>query len=326
MYTFTSIKIISKTSHYFNNFIQKKCKPTPISLIDMLRHAINETQSQCKPSTRKNKVTAVNTLQQFLREKEHVFGPITIDNFTPDVLKAFERWALDEGQKPNYVALHMRCLRSLINRINGRGNELFKHVRTTNCQTKKRAVSEDAIKQIRQLKLKEGTSLDMARDIFLFCFHGMGIPLIDGVMLKKSQLTNNEITYRRHKTGRMVTIPVSKELKQLLNRLTPKHSPYLLPILTAENSTEAKRQYRQFYQRYMRALKKLETLLDTDCHLTSYTPRHSWASIAYKNGVNINIIAQALGHSNTNTTYSYIQEINNFMLESANSIVTKAVM
>lgn len=79
MYTFTSIKIISKTSHYFNNFIQKKCKPTPISLIDMLRHAINETQSQCKPSTRKNKVTAVNTLQQFLREKEHVFGPITID-------------------------------------------------------------------------------------------------------------------------------------------------------------------------------------------------------------------------------------------------------
>ena len=187
-------------------------------------------------------------------------------------------------------------------------------------------MSEETIKLTRELKLTEGSNLNLARNVFLFCFYGMGIPLIDAVMLRKSQLSNNEITYRRHKTGRMVTIPVSKELKQLLNRLTPKHSPYLLPVLTTTDRIEAKRQYRRFYQRYMRALTKLEILLCADCHLTSYTPRHSWASIAYKNGININIIAQALGHSNTNTTYSYIQEINNFMLESANNIVTKAVM
>ena len=160
-----------------------------------------------------------------------------------------------------------------------------------------------------------------ARDIFLFCFYSMGIPLIDAAHLKKSQLKNGRITYYRHKTHRMVSIEVVPELAELLKRLTHENSPYLLPILTSEDETEKKKQYKRFYQRYRRALIKLSAILGDDIHLTSYVARHSWASIAYKNGISINIIAQALGHANTDITLAYIKELDNSLLHEAVRIV-----
>jgi integrase len=270
-------------------------------------------------------VTAVNTLSDFINETMPGRKSPTIDSITGDDIKAFERWALDKGFKPNYVALHMRSLRALFNHVNGRGKELFKDVRTTNCQTEKRAVGEDTIKKIRELQTTEGTGMALTRDIFLFCFCCMGIPLIDAVMLRKSQLRDGRISYYRQKTNRQVIVPVCKEMEDIIRRLSPDDSSYLLPVLTTENRTEMMRQYRRFYQRYMRELKKIERLINTDCRLTSYTPRHSWASIANKQGVNVNLIAQALGHSNANITYNYIKEISSSQLELANNLVLRAI-
>ena len=247
------------------------------------------------------------------------------ENITPGQIKALERWLLDSGMSPNYTALLMRSMRALINRINQRGCELFKDVRTQRCQTVKRAVDELVIKRLRTMKL-DNPKEDQARNIFLFCFYGMGIPLIDAAMLKKTQLKNGHISYRRQKTGRLVTIAVGPELEQLIKHLSQNDSAYLLPILTSADRTETQRQYRRFYQRYMRALRKLSVGLNSECHLTSYTPRHSWASIAYKNGIDINVIARALGHANTNITYLYIKEINDTQLECANRLVMQALL
>ncbi len=291
------------------------------TLVSRLRQEVSDTQNQCKPSTHKNKVTAVNTFERFLNEH----GPIALDDLTPNHIKTFERWASDKGMAPGYVALHMRTLRALFNRINGHGNELFKNVRTANCQTEKKAVSQEVIRRIRGLQLPDGSSMALARDIFLFSFYGMGIPLIDAVMLKKSQLRNGCITYQRQKTKRQVKIKVEPELEQLLQRLTPKDSPYLLPVLTSTNGTEVRREYKCFYQRYMRALRGISIKIGGTHRLTSYTPRHSWASIAYQKGVNINVIARALGHANANITLIYIKEINDPQLENANHIVMQAI-
>lgn len=310
-----------KASFNLRCVFSKKRKSTPISIISQLRQTIDETQKLCKQSTHKNNVTAVNTFERFMQQTG---STITVDSLTADHIRAFERWALDQGQRTSYVALHMRCLRLLINRINGRGHELFRQINTGNCQTEKRAVSEETIKQIRELKLPDNSNLALARDIFLFCFYGMGIPLVDAVMLKKSQLHDGHLIYNRCKTNRMVKIPVCPELQQLLERLSPKDSPYLLPVIT-DNRTDNMRQYKRFYQRYMRSLSKLEKMISTDCHLTSYTPRHSWASIAYKHGISINEIAQALGHSNANITYHYVMELSSSQLAIANNKVLMAV-
>lgn len=296
--------------------------PPPLTLVETLRQQVENLRLQSSASTHKNRVTAVNTFERFVRATN---TPVTMKSLTANHIKSFERWALDEGMSPGYVALHMRSLRALINQVNGRGHQLFAQVRTGNCQTVKRAVDEDIIRRIRELQLPEQSRLSRARDIFLFSFYGMGIPLIDAVKLKKSQRCDGHISYRRQKTGRMVSIKVGPELEQLINRLSAADSPYMLPVLSATDRNDLQKQYKRFYQRYLRALSKISQLLALDFHLTSYTPRHSWASIAYKHSGNINTIAQALGHANANITYAYIKEISHTQLEQVSDIVIQAV-
>ena len=295
------------------------------SAVKQLRDEIANTRSLCRESTHKNKVTAVNTFERFLIETQQNAAVLSIDKVTPDHIKAFERWLLDQGYSPNYASLHMRCLRALLNRINGKGSQLFSCVRTSNCQTLKRAVSTYTIKRLNCMKLPMGTSIALARDIFLFCFYCMGMPLIDAVMLKKSQLINGCLSYRRQKTGRLVNIPISHGLTLLIERLSESSSSYLLPILTTDNRTEGYHQYKRFYQRYRRDLLKLGDMIEGNVHLTSYTARHTWASIVYQHGGSINAIAKALGHTNSNTTYSYIQDISDNELATANEIALKAI-
>ena len=303
-----------------------KHKSQTVSAVNRLRDEIAHIRCLGKESTHKNRVTAVNTFEKFLAETQQQGATIRMNDVTSFHIKAFEQWMVNKSYSLNYVRLHMRCLRALYNRINDSGKRLFKEVRTTNCQTKKRAVSEEVVKQLKSLPISPNSNVAIARDIFLFCFHCMGMPLIDAVRLKKSQLKDNCISYRRRKTNRLITIPIGPELTELLQQIPPSTNAYLLPVITADNTAQAYHQYLNFYQRYRRYLKELSSMLSGNVHLTSYVARHTWASIVYHHGGNENVIARALGHSNTNTTRAYITELSDTELAAANEIVTKALM
>lgn len=293
-------------------------------LVNQLRQAIKKSSGEFAKSTRENYITAVNSLEKFLTQT--MSGEVlTPDTLTAGQVKTFELWMLDSDHTPNYVAQIMSSLRAVINRINNRGKELFARVRTSPYPTAKRAVTEETINRIESIKLPESSRVAQARDIFMVCFLGMGIPLIDAAYLKKKQLKDGIISYFRHKTRIMVRVKVTDELQQIINRLSPADSDFLLPVLRGTDEQQHKLQYRRFYQKYMRELRKISGWLELESHLTSYTPRHSWASIAHKKGVYINIISQALGHSNTKTTSIYIKEIENEQLEQANKIVINAI-
>lgn len=300
-------------------YINTKC-----DIVHKFRQVIEHIAPEVAISTRKNYVTATNKLEKFLHDTMPC-RQVTPANITPGQIKALERWLLDSGMSPNYTALLMRSVRALINRINQRGHELFKDVRTQRCQTVKRAVDEQVIKRLRTMKL-DNPKENLARYIFLFCFFCMGMPLIDAVHLKKAQLKNGIITYYRRKTHRMVNIVVENALTKVIKAIgTDTSSAYLLPILKSDNTTECYHEYKRFYQRYMRALRSISKKLGLECPLTSYTPRHTWASIAYKNNGDINSISQSLGHANTNITSIYIKEISHTQLKRVNNIVINAV-
>ena len=46
--------------------------------------------------------------------------------------------------------------------------------------------------------------------------------------------------------------------------------------------------------------------------------RHTWATLAFRNNVDLPIISKALGHTNTNTTITYIREIDDAPIAEAN--------
>ena len=50
----------------------------------------------------------------------------------------------------------------------------------------------------------------------------------------------------------------------------------------------------------------------------TYTPRHTWATLAFHAGVNIGIICKALGHSSIKVTETYLKPFENEKVDTAN--------
>ncbi len=65
-------------------------------------------------------------------------------------------------------------------------------------------------------------------------------------------------------------------------------------------------------------LKRISVLIGLDKPLTTYTARHSWASIALAKGVSIELISQGLGHENVRTTMIYLKSFDYSSLHAAN--------
>ena len=106
----------------------------------------------------------------------------------------------------------------------------FKHVYTGIDKTKKRAVSLDVIREIRDLKLTK-KSLVFARDIFLFSFYTRGMSFVDMAFLKKQDLQNGILAYRRNKTGQQLFIKREKTMQELIDKYDTFDTPYLLPVI-----------------------------------------------------------------------------------------------
>ena len=75
-----------------------------------------------------------------------------------------------------------------------------------------------------------------AQELFILMFSLRGIPFVDLAYLRKSDLRDNVITYRRRKTGRPLSVTLTPEamilVKKYMNR--DSSSPYLFPFWKAE--------------------------------------------------------------------------------------------
>lgn len=307
VYGFADIEELSE-----NNMLpgQTETSEEPM-LMEMLYHEVERQKSLVSKSTSDNQKTAVNAFREYLNG-----CPLRLSDLESDHIKGFSVWLLRHNKKQNTVACYMRSLRSLLNRLGDYG-QLFKGVRTSNTKTVKRAVSEMVIQKLACIPINEKKYDAFARDLFLFCFYAMGMPFIDLANLKKSQIRDGHIEYYRHKTRQRVRVALNPICRKIICKYSKEGSPFLFPILKEQTDKD----YRHALGRYNRALKRLSDRLRLETSLTSYTPRHSWATIAYKGGVELSAISKVLGHTNPNTTLSYIRELDDSYVDHANEVV-----
>ena len=86
----------------------------------------------------------------------------------------------------------------------------FKYVYTGIGKTVKRAVPLKVIRRIRDMDLALFPAMDFARDIFMFSFYTRGMSFIDMAYLKKKDLQNGILSYRRQKTGQQLFVKWEK--------------------------------------------------------------------------------------------------------------------
>jgi len=135
-----------------------------------------------------------------------------------------------------------------------------------------------------KLSQSSGASSNMrrAQEYFMLMFSLRGMPFVDLAYLRKSDLRDNVITYRRRKTGRPLSVTLTPEamilVKKYMNR--DSSSPYLFPFLESREGTkEAYREYQLALRSFNQQLMLLGELLGLGDKLSSYTAKHNQFSI-----------------------------------------------
>ena len=148
------------------------------------------------------------TLNSFMRFKKG--HNIMLNEINSDLMMEYEAYLKTRGITMNTVSFYMRILRAAYNRAVEKGlteqANPFRHVYTGIDKTVKRAIPLIAIKRIKDLRLTLRPSLDYARDMFLFSFYTRGMSFIDMAYLRKTDLQNGFLSYRRRKTGQQLLI------------------------------------------------------------------------------------------------------------------------
>ena len=265
------------------------------------------------------------TLASFMKFREG--QDILLCEIDSDTMMLYEAWLKANGNCPNTTSFYMRILRAVYNRAVEK--ELaeqkypFKHVYTGIDKTVKRAVPLKAVKRIKELDLTLKPHLDYARDMFPFSFYTRGMSFIDMAYLKKSDLKNGILTYRRRKTGQQLTIKWEKCMEEIVTKYAGRSvTQYLLPIITNPLADERK-QYRNAIFLVNAALKEVARLVDLQIPLTMYCARHGWASIAKSKNIPLSVISEGMGHDSEETTRIYLASLDTSVVDRANSLILK---
>lgn len=251
-----------------------------------------------------------------------------LDCITSKIMEDNEAWQKNRGVVPNTISFYTRILRAAYNRaveddiIENRNP--FRHVYTGVDKTVKRALPLATIKKIKALNLSLSPALDYARDMFLMSFYLRVMSFIDMAYLKKPDLSNGYLTYRRRKTGQQLTIEWTKELQLILDKYPENESGYMLPIIRNSGVNELYA-YRNTGYDINRNLTHIAGKVGIAIPLTLYVGRHSWASAAKTKGIPLSVISEGMVHDSETTTQIYLASIDTSVVDKANSIIISSL-
>lgn len=241
---------------------------------------------------------------------------------------SYESHLKHRGNTPNTISFYMRILRAVYN--NAVDNEVienrnpFRKVFTGAEKTIKRALNLTTIKKIKNLDLSLSPKTDFARDMFMMSFYLRGMSFIDMAYLRKTDLENGHMTYRRRKTGQQLTIEWTKEMQMILDKYPENPTRYLLPIITKEEGNQ-RRHARNVNESINHHLKKVAEKVGVLSPLTMYCARHSWASAAKAKGIPLSVISEGMGHDSEATTQIYLASLETSVVDKANALILKSL-
>ena len=285
--------------------------------IAFARKLIRELKQIGKRRTAETYTTALNSFVRFHGESDLLF-----EELDSNLMIEYETYLKEHNVCPNSSSFYMRNLRAIYNRAVEKElteqHNPFKHVYTGVDKTVKRAVPLKIIRRIRDTDLTLNPVMDYARDLFMFSFYTRGMSFVDMAYLKKKDLQNGVLSYRRQKTGQQLFIKWEKPMQDIVGKYDTGDTTYLLPIIK-DMDTDARRQYKNAAHLVNSKLKKLGERLGLSIPLTSYVARHAWASIARSKNIPLSTISEAMGHDSENTTRIYLASLDTSVVDKGGS-------
>jgi site-specific recombinase XerD len=258
-----------------------------------------------------------NSIKAFVGDKRLSFKSINVQ-----FLKRYESHMTLNGKSPTTLAMYLRCLRYLYNQAIkegivkredypfGKGNYEIPQP-----QNIKKALKIAEIGKIYNY-VPVNSVEHFYRDLWLFSYLCNGMNMKDICWLKYSNIHGDHIHFRRAKTintnrnSKPIDIVISPEVKQIIDRWGTKPElpdSYIFPFLTDDQTAEKKHAIvAQVVQMTNQYIKRVAAKVGIESNITTYTARHSFATVLKRSGVNVTFISDALGHTNIKTTENYL--------------------
>lgn len=290
--------------------------------VDDVRRLVADYASPCRP--RKQSANDLRSIFKAFAESRSARGTraiyahtfAKIDAFAPagarieDVdirfLQSFETHLASAGIGVNGINLHMRNLRAVVNHAITTETAApsyrypFKRYRLRSEPTRHRDLTVEDIRIIRDY---DDPGKRRYIDIFMLSFYMAGINIGDLCLLKKSDVFNGRVEYRRQKVsgGDVLSIKLEPEMQAIIDRYAGR-GEYLLDIM------DRVADYRTFLGKMNKALKKIG---DYDVgyrnrrryrplypFLSSYYARHTFATLCSEDlDIDEGLVDRLLGHS-----------------------------
>lgn len=265
-------------------------------------------------------------LAGFVSQKDLPFSAVNYE-----FLKKFEAYHLaKEGNGYNGLAVYMRTIRAIYNSAIKAGLVdaalyPFKSYKIKSVPTQKRALDIELLNNIINLDVKPGDILFNARNYFVASYMMYGMNFKDMAFLKKENIIDGRVNYRRNKTAKLYDIKLFPALQEILDYYLEANpeAEFVFPILQGGDLEAQTRTLGWARKRYNAKLKLIANKCDIETNLTSYVSRHSFATQALLNTVPVAAISAMLGHSSIKTTEVYLKGLPSNILDDYNSQIMK---
>jgi len=286
-------------------------------LKDCFEKKINAFKDNNQFGSADNYGHALRTIQEFDSRKQ-----LDLKHITVDWLKKYERHMLDKKRSYTTIGMYVRNLRAIMNEAIlsenldrsfypfGRG----KYEIPTG-EGRKLALPLHTIKQVFQFQSLTDPTISKYKDLWLFSYLCNGANFNDILRLKFKNIDGNEISFLRGKTintsrkKKSVVAYLTDEMREIIDRIgNPVQLPdnYIFPYLCNCKTPEAE------YKMVQDVIKRTNDRMDRISKalkipkITTYTARHSYATVLKRSGANIAFISESLGHSDLKTTENYL--------------------
>jgi integrase/recombinase XerD len=246
--------------------------------------------------------------------KDLKFSEITVD-----WLKKYEASLLEEEKSFTTISMYMRALQAIVNDgikdgiINKTQYPFGKGRYEIPAETsRKLALTLSQIGKVVKCPLVTDTE-KRCKDLWLFSYLCNGINMIDLLRLKYSDIENGRISFYRQKTihsknkEKIIAVLLS-QMQEIIDRWGNSVKPdnYVFPFLRdGLNPEEERRIVKNITSLINKKMRRIGKSLGYG-NISTYTARHSYATVLKRSGANIAFISESLGHRDVATTKNYL--------------------
>lgn len=245
---------------------------------------------------------------------------IPLKSISTEWLKGYEKFLLSEKKSYTTIGMHMRGIRTIINIAKKKGiiKELNYPFGSDRYQlptgdSRKMALTIDQIGKV--VNFYDGSKkTDLYRDLWFFSYLCNGINFADLCRLKYADISNNEIIWLREKTKntakhkKYIKASVTPEIQAIIKRWGTEPLPgnYIFSFITPGLTVKEERKIiHDLVSSVNQQMKYIGEKTGTG-KISTYSARHSFATVLKRAGSNIAFISESLGHGDLKTTENYL--------------------